>query len=326
LGAGFGSIASIPNTAALLAEVHHLAETNVSWGVSKDLEGRLTDAYAFFYPDKGEGFRPSVVDFFSVLSSYGQIDRGNLPDGFPDRELLADLRFAIVHVICERLRVLDDQVLQRPHGLLDEMIAPGNIVVTTNWDTVLERIAHARGVPHRLSGLPSDSELLVLKLHGSIDWLLRGQAKKAVAKTTYADLSELLASARAPARNVVSSQVLRTRVSNPGASWRTIKGATRDPFMLTMSPGKSEALGPLIALWESAYRAISAARALEIVGYSMPEDDIEIRTLLRAGVRRGPQDPDITIRNPAPDVHARLRALIHHEAESDYTPVPVLAS
>jgi len=325
LGAGFSTIAHLPNTAALLNEVHELAKTNVAWGVSKDLDHRLTDAYRFFYPDQREGFRPEVVDFFSVLASYNQIDKGNLPDGFPAGALLADLRFAVVHVISERLRVLTNTTLQSNHVLLDRMVARGNVVITTNWDTLVERAANAREVPHRLRGSPVDSELLVLKLHGSIDWLRKGDAKKSLSKSYYADLAELLASSRARTRTVQSSDLLRSRVANAGATWRTIKAATRDPFMLTMSPGKADALGPLIPLWEDAYRAISAAATLEIIGYSMPADDIEIRTLLRAGVQRGPQDPEIVIRNPAPYVHSRIRTLIHRDADSDYLPIAGLA-
>lgn len=325
LGAGFSTTAHLPNTAALLSQVHELAKTNVAWGVSKDLDNRLTRAYSFFYPDQGQGFRPDVVDFFSVLASYNQIDRGNLPDGFPDRTLLADLRFAVVHIISERLRVLSDTTLQNRHALLDRMLVRGNVIITTNWDTLVERSASARAVPHRLRGNSIDSELLILKLHGSIDWLRRRDAKKSLSRNHYADLAELIASSRARTRTVQSSEVLRSRVSNPRATWRTIKAATRDPFMLTMSPGKADSLGPLIPLWEDAYRAISAAERLEIVGYSMPDDDIEIRTLLRAGVQRGPQYPEIVIRNPAPDVHSRIRMLIHRDATSDFFPVEALA-
>jgi hypothetical protein len=324
VGAGFGCAAGLPNTAELLAEVHRLAQSNVSWGVSKNLEERLTDAYEFFYPERGSGFRPEVVDFFSVLSAYGQIDTGGLPDGFPDRDLLADLRFAIVHVLCDRLRMLSDDILAQEHELLDRMIVKGNIVVTSNWDTLVERAAEARGIAYRLCGRPTDTELSVLKLHGSIDWLRPTDAKKRVTKGNYADVEELLASERARRRNVVSSKILRTRVENPGATWRTIKGAALNPLMLTMSPGKADALGPLIGLWELAYRAISAASTLEIVGYSMPEDDIEIRTLLRAGVLRGPEYPEIIARNPAPDVHSRIREVILRDVTSDYSPVSVV--
>jgi hypothetical protein len=77
----------------------------------------------------------------------------------------------------------------------------------------------------------------------------------------------------------------------------------------------------VLDLWEHAYRSVSAAQSLEVIGYSMPVDDIEIRTLLRAGVLRGPNDPEITVRNPAPDVHARFRELIFRDVRSDYMAV-----
>ena len=186
LGAGFSCAAGLPNTAALLASVHGLAQANPAWGVSKNLEQRLENAYAYFYPDKGAGFRPEVVDFFSVLTAYNQIDRTGLPDGFPDRELLADLRFAIVHVLCEGLRALDDATISQPHELLDRMVQPGNIVITTNWDTLVERAAEARGVRYRLCGVPAESELLVLKLHGSIDGLRPSASNKPVGSVAYA--------------------------------------------------------------------------------------------------------------------------------------------
>jgi hypothetical protein len=53
----------------------------------------------------------------------------------------------------------------------------------------------------------------------------------------------------------------------------------------------------------------------------MPADDIEIRTLIRAGVLRGNDDPDLVVVNPAPDVHARFREFIHRGVKSEYHPV-----
>jgi hypothetical protein len=318
LGAGFSCAAGLPNTSALLDRVHSLAGENPAWGISKDLEGRLQTAYEFFYPDKGHGFRPDVVDFFSMLTAYPQIDQGGLPEGFGDRSLLADLRFAIVHVLCDRLRPLNDEALAAPHLLLDQMIRPGVVVITTNWDNLTERLAEARNVPYRLSGKPKASELTILKLHGSIDWMKPDAAKKPVGTVAYANINDLCGGSRDRHGRVTSATpMIRNCIDNAGAQWRTIKGATSDPFMLTMTPGKADALGPLLGLWSDAYRAISAASTLRVVGYSMPADDIEIRTLIRAGVLRGTTDPKIEILNPAPDVHARFRELILRSVSSE---------
>lgn len=327
LGAGFSCAAGLPNTAALLDCVHDLAAGNHSWGISKDLEGRLQGAYEYFYPEKGSGFRPDVVDFFSMLTAYTQIDQGGLPEGFGDRNLLADLRFAIVHVLCDRIRQLSNSALADSHPLLDEMIRPGSTVITTNWDNLVERIAEARRIPYRLSGKPRASELTILKLHGSIDWMKPIAAKKPVGTVAYAHINDLCGGRRdRPGKVTTAASIIRTRIDNAGAQWRTIKGATSDPFMLTMTPGKADALGPLLDLWSDAYRAISAASTLRVVGYSMPADDIEIRTLIRAGVLRGASDPKIQILNPAPDVHSRFRELILRSVESEYQPVSPIGS
>ncbi len=203
------------------------------------------------------------------------------------------------------------------------MIQPGNIVITTNWDTLVERACHARDVPYRLSGPPQDSALVVLMLHGSIDWVRRADAKKTpVTSQGYLRLEDLENSSRVRRRSLKGAEVLRVNIKRPGAAWQTIKAASLDPYMITMTPGKADSLGPLLELWGNAYRAISAARHLEIIGYSMPTDDIEIRTLLRAGVLRGSTDPRITVWNPAPDVHVRIREAVHQGIGADYTAVP----
>ena len=59
--------------------------------------------------------------------------------------------------------------------------------------------------------------------------------------------------------------------------------------MITMARDKRE-------VWRGAYGAISRAETLEIVGYSIPPDDIEIRTLLRAGLQRGRPFNQVVVR------------------------------
>jgi hypothetical protein len=93
--------------------------------------------------------------------------------------------------------------------------------------------------------------------------------------------------------------------------------------MVTMAHGKSGDLGPLRELWRHAYGAISRAARLEIVGYSMPPDDIEIRTILRAGVERGTDLDQVIVRNPTPDVHDRIRRYLDRNVESDYRGIGV---
>ena len=93
--------------------------------------------------------------------------------------------------------------------------------------------------------------------------------------------------------------------------------------MVTMALGKGSDLGPVRHIWRDADGAISRARELEIVGYSMQPGDIEIRTILRAGVQRGDDLDSVIVRNPAPDVHERIRRYLDRSVESDYRGITV---
>jgi hypothetical protein len=88
--------------------------------------------------------------------------------------------------------------------------------------------------------------------------------------------------------------------------------------MIMMSQGKTIDMGPIQQMWDDAYAALCAAKELHILGYSLPVDDIEIRTLLRAGIGRGKTRPDVVVHNPEPGVHVRVRTFIARDAESDY--------
>ncbi len=88
-----------------------------------------------------------------------------------------------------------------------------------------------------------------------------------------------------------------------------------------MASGKSETLSPLLHIWRDAYNAIGYARHFEVAGYSLPADDIEVRTLIGTGLKKGNDIKEITVRNPSPDVHHRFRSLVIPRVESNYRAV-----
>jgi hypothetical protein len=218
-----------------------------------------------------------------------------------------------------------EPAIEFSHPYLDELVQPGNIVITSNWDVLIERCAAIREVPVRLLGTGSSSELTLLKLHGSLDWCLgRHMRRRFSHPANYAMLNECLFPHRQyrpklPPRSAREDLVVRIRAHERWPSALTqIRIRATEPHMVTMARGKSGDLGPLRALWRDAYGAISRARRLEIVGYSMPADDIEIRTLLRVGVQRGTRLDEVLVRNPAPEVHVRVRQYLDRSISSDY--------
>jgi hypothetical protein len=329
VGAGLSCALGLPNTAMLLEGVIDLASRNRRWGRVERLDERLRVAFEYFYPDAvHEGYMPDVGDFFSALRTY--LDVGSdLAGGLSDApSLYRSLKSAIAHLLVEATRKCQP-MLRAGHPYLEEMVQPGNIIVTSNWDLVVERYAQLHNVPLRLTG-SSEEEVVLHKLHGSVDWCL-GKHMRVRPVRQYAMLNEKLFGARPyrpaiPSRSARAEVALRVRVLE---SWSGALNALRlratEPYMVTMARGKAGDLGPLRMVWRDAYGAISRAEHLEIVGYSMPPDDIEIRTLLRAGVQRGRQDlEEVMVRNPAPDVHDRVRRYLDRAVRSDYRGIAVV--
>jgi hypothetical protein len=302
----------------LLTEVHGLADSkNLAIG------RKLRDAYEYFYPEESDTFVPDVVDFFSVLRAYedvsGSRDGGapRFPGGFKHPGLLSELRLAVVRLLCARLRGI--QIPNEGWPKLDAMFAPGNVAITSNWDLFVEWYAHCRETRLRLGGDLNDATLTLIKLHGSVDWTEQ-RFRKTAAKADYAVLRELQNSRPPYTINTIRpGEMLRVRaIENMSRSWQFIKARTERPHMLMMAQGKTVDLEPIQSMWDDAYAALCAAKELEIIGYSLPQDDVEIRTLLRAGVSRGSASPTVRVLNPEPSVHVRVRTYVARDAVSDY--------
>ena len=318
-GAGVSSAFNLPNTPALLKEL----EPNLR----PDLLADLQDAYKFLYPDAVyDHYQPDVVDFFSSLSAFVGVGQGWPGTGLKDGTgLLRSLKREIAKMLITRARDVPAPRL-RDHPYLAECVQPGNVIVTTNWDPLVERCAELRGVPlrrTRSSGQFSEHAVTLLKLHGSVDWVAAGAVRRDYDWNDYASLSELSNPTGRhyrvplPERGDNRASLVRVR-AEWGNLWSRVSSRATEPWIVTMVTGKQDELGPLAPVWRDAYAALGRASTIEVAGYSLPPDDTEVRTLLRAGVMRGSVRPDITVVDPAPATHSRFRTLIKHKIESDY--------
>ena len=312
LGAGFSSAFGLPNTTVLLTRVHELGRKR-----TLPIERQLKDAYKFFYPEESASFIPEVVDFFSVLKAYEEVAKG-LPGAFEHPSLLTELKLAIARHLCEEVRDLEIPPVGWPS--VDNIVKIGNVVITTNWDLFIEWYAKTRNVAMRLGGEPSDSVFTLIKLHGSVDWSLRKELR--VGAQEWVPVRELQNTARSySVPPTADDKVVRLlALENMNRNWQFIKARTTRPHMIVMSQGKTAEMEPIKSMWDDAYRALGKAKNVHVIGYSMPPDDIEIRALLRAGVARGPEPAQVTIHNPDPSVHLRVRTYVQRSAKSEYRP------
>jgi hypothetical protein len=319
LGAGFSRSVGLPNTAELLSEVHSLAKRE---GLT--IEDHLREAYRYFYPEEALTFVPEPVDFFSVLRANEEVARG-MPGAFIHVGLLNELRLAVARILFERTR--DVEIPPGGWNSVNRIVQPGRVIITSNWDIFVEHYAHLLGIPVRLGGRPADRYVTLIKLHGSVDWTHRDQRRGNWLDADFAALREIQNANRMWTIRIADEEVLRIRaIENIARSWQFVKARTTRPLMITMSLGKASDMQPIRSMWADAYYALSATRHLSIIGYSMPADDIEIRTLLRAGVARGASraskprgsGAQVTVINPETQVHVRLRTLVSRAADSDF--------
>jgi len=228
----------------------------------------------------------------------------------------------VVRLLCDRLRNL--AIPDNGWTNVDNIVKPGNVIITSNWDPFVERYAEKRGVRLRLGGYPDSRTLTLIKLHGSVDWTEPGFRNVGYADADFAVLRELQNTPRRWPIQIDPDDMLRIRaVENLSKSWQFIKARTSRPHMIMMTQGKTVDVERIQSMWDDAYVALCAAREVRIIGYSLPDDDVEIRTLLRAGVKRRTSGQKssaakVIVHNPEPPVHVRVRTFVSRAIESDY--------
>ena len=179
-------------------------------------------------------------------------------------------------------------------------LRPGDVVVTFNWDTLLEASA-ARSIIRLRYGFDPDStdSVNLLKLHGSVDWVETGSVP---------------ASCRALVRRVSHTLRRITDVSR----YMDAAASTYAPFLVVPS-GYKRYTSPILRIWQDANFALSRASQVIVVGYSMPATDVASATLLRLHFSPEawrPEDAtfgearDLTVIDVSAETAARYRRLV----------------
>ncbi|WP_161634541.1 SIR2 family protein [Mesorhizobium loti] len=173
--------------------------------------------------------------------------------------------------------------------ILAKSLARDDVVVTTNWDTLLDRamFLETRAPPaygtlgarlvdhsgHDLRAQETSESRRLYKLHGSFNWQYCPRC---------GDL-------------YVSPDKIIMPMDETSPSWLDREchcGAEMDGLVVTPSFAKRYLNVHLANIWRGAQKALEGAEEWIFVGYSLPDDDIWIRTmLLRAVVIRRQKDP-----------------------------------
>ncbi len=339
LGAGASRSAGLPLTEELLARIYpraggisrwHRQRTQAAWA------RELASVIRILYPSgDAAGYLPSVADFFTALEVIALVHEGRPRLAIYPTPLLRNLRREVALGLLSETASATSDIDDWPHtGWMRHQRRP-NVVITSNWDCLVEFAAlHAdlrvylnwprdrRGFRKRQ--LATD-EVVILKLHGSVDWGFAGE-RSVIARPVdqhYSSLGDPVGERSRFGRgaHAVDSPIRFRTLERTGPAALQLGFDT--PLMATMAVGKHAQIDALSSVWDDAYWALARANRISAIGYSFPSDDLEIRTLLRTTTRaRGQagmaQDLSFLVCNPSPEAHDRARGFLGSRVRSDF--------
>lgn len=226
-------------------------------------------------------------------------------DGAPIGRLIADAADAsdevtvvtfnhdlvIENEIFRRRRLVGRWCLDHGYGSLGQAMTP----VFSSGD--------ARFLVHSQAACDHDRPIKVLKLHGSLNWLVRLNGKRPTART--------LSGQSGPKRiQLVTSRLVprepRFRRTAPG-SGRVVWNMW--PVLIPPVYAKQALRQTIRQTWDDAQAALQRAERVVFFGYSLPAIDIDAEKLFERALAQNPTLRWIDVIDPSPSAAARYAAL-----------------
>ncbi|VVE26580.1 hypothetical protein PAQ31011_03446 [Pandoraea aquatica] len=302
LGAGFSRPAGLPLASALYPAVKSLIEEK--HGTDTKFDRDLT-YYLSYCNDCGvTGQTKDALDL-ELFMSYLDIEhylrlRGSDTWSSEGNESQLMIRKAIGKVIHDGTPAADK--LPDCYYKFADLLSPRDIVLTFNYDLVLEAaLTHVgkrfRRFPHRFKSvnthggvLDSDTEeIVLLKLHGSLDWFDDSHflELRAALQAQGLDKSRLHSVFDDPTRYGTKPLVdgllppedplVHLHAIQNVARYYSQDGGFNAPFILSPSHVKFVYASPIMSLWNGLGRSGGYNLGVSVIGFSLPPHDEYIR-------------------------------------------------
>lgn len=201
-------------------------------------------------------------------------------------------------------RPLSDEM--RPLSVFTSKLRSTDLIITLNWDTLLEHaFYHLGGTDLRfVFGKKSEGDISIYKLHGSIDFV--GEPNDWM-KQYWKEFEPLEIGQNQPMWRVRTHD--RERGWKPEMPWELIG---KEPLLLAPPADIRHLRNPFMKqMWKNAIAHLTECDEIVVVGYSLPRDDYFIQMLLSSvyswfhrqkGTKLRVVDPD-----PSGEVETRWR-------------------
>jgi hypothetical protein len=275
LGAGFSYNAGFPLAYHLLRQVYERLD--------RETQSELYRTLQFLYPEVNaaktisEGLtQVGVEDFMSLLDVSEQFN-ARLPTTWLRSTRIRSLRARMLTAIADLM--IDCQVAAENQGRCDYVdrfvrrLWPTDTVITFNWDVLLERRLVRNDVRYAYKSRERGKALLLLKLHGSIDWR-HGETLDSIHHLTsvHRQLFQLPWDRLMELRDAGHHNDAPPYVVPP-TFFKDLQGST-----------------DLEELWVTAFRQVVLADEIHFCGYRLPPEDMYARSVLRRAIRQNARE------------------------------------
>lgn len=305
LGAGFSAGAGVPLTQYLLplaaklfnAEAPGLFEriSNYASNVDVDLTGS---------PDAEDFARFCTYLDFIELREHGGGERWS-EEG--SRERVA-LKFYLAKAIADHT----PEPADLPSYYVDfaSALTPNDIVVSFNWDLLLENALDLAGKKYCYNFEPE--KIHILKFHGSINWIQGAPWSMGRGRPSFGYVP-LGFEEGMVGTEVYCSEQLKTKYA-----WQTARGLVDEVKLLLVLPGYGNAVDVrlLAGLWYRPEFLNIRNGGVSIIGLSVADDDYLVESLFRYLFRATfDRDKQVRVLNPAKDVPQKSSKLANDEVK-----------
>lgn len=288
IGAGVSASCGIPVAKDIFREA---MEARV-FGSEDDWElvRKLLDYLYPSFQTSGK-FYPNVEEFLNQVEMGQRFNSENFfrSTYWPPQKLKrvnAITLCSIASLIRNRMKDSSKQAYIRK--FVHEFIQPGDVVITFNWDTTVEKALEdhptIRAIKDVYAGYGKselEQGIVLLKPHGSIDW---------------------------------EAKILLEASNTAG---RTRRLFDSHPLMVPPISDKDFGLPYMKEIWRSVHDAIEEATTIYVLGFSLPPEDQFARFVIRRAVRNnflrarkhGTPKAKIVVVNRNPQVHERFSLL-----------------
>ncbi|TGM03246.1 SIR2 family protein [Leptospira jelokensis] len=298
IGAGFSQPAGLPLAGALFEKVIKIIENQ--YGKKTKFQ---TDLEEFKSYTKKTNTELDLESFLSYLDIEHFLKlRGSKTFNEEGNESQIMIRRAIGKIIQSHTPSIEK--IPKVYHKFAKNLEPHDIILTFNYDIILERTLEHLNIPFRLFPMryteihkgsatvdSSKEEVVILKLHGSVDWFdesefrhLQNELKdfdgKIIKHPVFSDLNKyqttpIVEGPRFPDEKIKNIY----RIKKVDEFYREDR-SFQTPFILAPSTVKFVYAKPLMEFWHGLGRTGAYNLGFSIIGFSLPSHDEYIRILL----------------------------------------------